>query len=82
MKNLNLLVLALGLAGSLHATVYTVTSTAPAGPGTLFDLVAGAVDGDVIQFDASTNGAIIIPAGVTGDELARRTGSGAAVTGG
>ena len=85
MKNLYLLVLALGLAGSLHATVYTVTSTAPAGPGTLFDLVAGAVDGDVIQFDASTNGAIIIPAGpinINAELLIRGNGCGQTIISG
>ncbi len=50
---------ALWCASSSAATI-TVTSATESGPGSLRDLIGAAAAGDVIQFDASLNGQVIL----------------------
>jgi hypothetical protein len=56
---LGLLAAALSCAASTAGTL-TVTSTADNGPGSLRGLVVAASAGDVIQFDPSLNGQVIL----------------------
>jgi hypothetical protein len=54
-----LLCAAMAGSGSIHAATLTVTTTADSGAGSLRDTIAGASDGDLIQFDAALNGQTI-----------------------
>lgn len=67
LRFLGLFCSALAIVGTVEATTLLVTSAADSGSGSLRDTIAGASDGDTIQFDPALNGQAII---LTGTELA------------